>query len=505
MPAHTKPGKQSGKRAVVIIHGIGNQAPLATLRSFVDSVWATDNRLTTHGTRQSWSKPERVSNNLELRRITTTEDKTRKRTDFFEFYWAHMMEDTKFSSVLWWVQRLLMRGSGRVPPDLTAPWLAGIASVILLFAIVAGVGFAILKTFQILPVSLFCAFFWLAVAGATWAFLWYLRHRVIVEVVGDAAAYLTASPQNIEARSRIRTAGLQFLNDLHDNPEYDRVILVCHSLGTVIGYDLLTFFWSNNSKSFVNETPEGQGSLRNVEALAKAVRENSAGGGAAPFGEFRDAQRDYARNVSMPGGRAWKITDFVTLGSPLAHAHILLVNDSLKLGKSETKWASESWIRTWHTRLDERTRTVASILAARIAERSFPSCPPEPEKDPAFSYKLDNLPGKPFGPHHAAVFGAVRWTNIFAPRKWLLWGDMIAGPVAPLFGPGVKDVQLSGAMSKSWIAHVNYWVLEKFGADMEHIEALRAAVNLLDEDEKTAWDRSPKKAEPAQGGTVPAP
>jgi hypothetical protein len=471
----------------------------------VDSVWTTDNRLTKHGTRQAWSKPERVSNNLELRRITTTEDKTRTRTDFFEFYWAHMMEDTKFASVLWWVQRLLVRGSSRVPPDLAAPWLAGIASLILLFAVVAGIGLAILKTFQILPVSLPCAAFWLGVAGVTWAFLWYLRHRVIVEVIGDAAAYLTASPQNIGARSRIRMAGLQLLDELHRNPEYDRVILVCHSLGTVIGYDLLTFFWSNNSKSFVHETAEGKGSLRNVEALAKEVRKNSVEGGAAPFGEFRDAQRDYAREISKPGALAWKITDFVTLGSPLAHAHLLLVNDGLKLGKSETKRASESWIQTWYARLDERTRTVASVLATRIAERSFPSCPPEPEKGPAFSYERKDLPRKPLSPNHAAVFGAVRWTNIFAPRRWLLWGDMIAGPVAPLFGPGVKDVRLSGAMSKSWIAHVNYWEIEKFSADPQHIEALRAAVNLLDEDEKTAWDRSAKKAEPAQGGTVPAP
>ena len=505
MPAHTKPGRGSGKRAVVIIHGIGNQTPLATLRSFVDSVWTTDNRLTKHGTRQAWSKPERVSNNLELRRITTTEDKTRTRTDFFEFYWAHMMEDTKFSSVLWWVQRLLMRGFGRVPPDLAVPWLAGIASVILLFAIVAGVCLAILKTFQILPVSLSCAAFWLGVAGAAWAFLWYLRHRVIVEVVGDAAAYLTASPQNIGARSRIRMAGLQLLDELHRNPGYDRVILVCHSLGTVIGYDLLTFFWSNNSTSFVHETAEGKGSLRNVEALAGEVRENSVGDGAVPLTEFRDAQRDYARTISKSGTLTWKITDFVTLGSPLAHAHLLLVNDKQRLGKSEIDRAAKSWIQTWHTRLDVKTKTVASVLAARIAERSFPSCPPEPEKGPAFSYERKDLKGKPFSPHHAAVFGAVRWTNIFAPRRWLLWGDMIAGPVAPLFGPGVKDVRLSGAMSKSWIAHVNYWVLEKFGADVEHIEALRAAVNLLDEDEKTAWDRSPKKAEPVQGGTVPAP
>jgi hypothetical protein len=493
-PSRAKSKASSKKRAVVIIHGIGNQAPMATLRSFVDSVWTTDNRLTSHGTRQAWSKPEDKSDSFELRRITTTEDKNRKRTDFFEFYWAHMMEDTKFSSVLWWLQRLFMRGSGRVPANLVVPWLAGIAMLMLLLTTVGGTGLAILKTFQVLPESLACAALWLSVAGTAVIVLWYLRHRVIVEVVGDAASYLTAAPQNIEARSRIRTAGLKLLEELQQNPDYDRIILVSHSLGTVIGYDLLTFFWSNNVKQLVHDTDEGKEPLRNVEALAKVLREQTDDPSDATFNAFRAAQRNYAREISRAGAFTWKITDFVTLGSPLAHGHLLLVNDSSKLGKSEIKRVAESWIQVWYERLDARTRAVGSVLAARIAERSFPVCPPIPEKlsEAAFSYDRKDLPGKSVSPSHAAVFGAVRWTNIFAPRKWLLWGDLIGGPVADLFGPGVKDVKLSGAMSKSWIAHVNYWDMEKFGDDMQHVDALRAAVNLLDEDEMAAWDRPVK-------------
>ena len=496
MLAQIKARESSKKRAVVIIHGIGNQAPMVTLRSFVDSVWTTDNRLTDHGTRQSWSKPQRVSNNYELRRITTTKDKTGKSTDFFEFYWAHLMEDTKFSSVLWWIRRVLVRGPGRVPHNLVAPWLAGIAVVALLLTVIAAVGLAILKSLQVLPISLPCAAFWLAAAGIILAALWYLRHRVIVEVVGDAAAYLTASPQNIGARSRIRTAGLQILDHLHQNPEYDRVILVCHSLGTVIGYDLLNFFWINNVQAFVHRTPESKGALKNVEALAKEVREQSGKSDGTVFNNFRIAQRNYAHVISESENFTWKITDFVTLGSPLTHAHILLVDDGQKLGMSENDWFSKSWIQAWYQRLDARTRTVAAVLGARIAERSLPICPPVPEKkdQAAFSYDLKGMRGKPVSPNHAAVFGAVRWTNIFAPRKWLLWGDLIGGPVAQLFGPGVKDIRLAGKMSKSWIAHVNYWEMEKFRNDTQHIEALRAAVNLLDEDEKTAWDRKPPES-----------
>jgi hypothetical protein len=99
--AKAAPGK--GKRAVVVIHGIGSQTPLDTLRGLVEAVWHQDQSLTPNwATQQSWVKPEDLSEGFELRRITTSRDKFGLRTDFFEFYWAHQMEGTRLSSVLWW-------------------------------------------------------------------------------------------------------------------------------------------------------------------------------------------------------------------------------------------------------------------------------------------------------------------------------------------------------------------------------------------------------------------
>jgi hypothetical protein len=179
----------------------------------------------------------------------------------------------------------------------------------------------------------------------------------------------------------------------------------------------------------------------------------------------------------------------VTLGSPLAHAHVLLVNDREELSQSEKERAAASWIATWHQRLSSRTRDIAGVLASRIAERAFPSSPPEPEgKEQRFSYPRKYIKGKPLTPNHAAVFAAVRWTNIYAPRRWLLWGDVIAGPVAPLFGPGVRDAALKGPVGRSFIAHVKYWLIGE-GTGAEHLAALRAGVNLLDEPEAEAWER----------------
>ncbi|WP_230684089.1 hypothetical protein, partial [Streptococcus pneumoniae] len=57
---------------------------------------------------------------------------------------------------------------------------------------------------------------------------------VLENIVGDAARYLDATPQNVQRRHEIRAAGLATLKSLHEK-EYKRIIVVGHSLGTVIG------------------------------------------------------------------------------------------------------------------------------------------------------------------------------------------------------------------------------------------------------------------------------
>ncbi|SMC10814.1 hypothetical protein [Roseovarius aestuarii] len=91
------------KQAIVIMHGMGEQIPMSTLNSFVHSVWTTDDRLVdqgkpdpnTGGARSgntSWAKPDNRNNSTELRRVTTEKDASVNYTDFYEFYWAHLMQ-----------------------------------------------------------------------------------------------------------------------------------------------------------------------------------------------------------------------------------------------------------------------------------------------------------------------------------------------------------------------------------------------------------------------------
>jgi hypothetical protein len=58
-------------------------------------------------------------------------------------------------------------------------------------------------------------------------------------------------------------------------------------------------------------------------------------------------------------------------------------------------------------------------------------------------------------------------------------GDVIGGPLAPVLGPAIIDVDLRKLRGQSWsFTHTKYW---KTGQELQHIKALRDAVNLLDQ------------------------
>ena len=78
------------KTAVVLVHGIGEQVPLETIRSFVEGVYQHDLSLANHDTDERNMLriavvPDSATGSAELRRLTTQSDGPQKRTDFFEF------------------------------------------------------------------------------------------------------------------------------------------------------------------------------------------------------------------------------------------------------------------------------------------------------------------------------------------------------------------------------------------------------------------------------------
>src|SRR4051812_41969251 len=69
-----QPVSQYPKQAVIVIHGIGEQRPMDTIRGFVRTVWETDQSVIHPdevGASEVWSRPDVRTGSLELRRITT--------------------------------------------------------------------------------------------------------------------------------------------------------------------------------------------------------------------------------------------------------------------------------------------------------------------------------------------------------------------------------------------------------------------------------------------------
>ena len=79
----------------------------------------------------------------------------------------------------------------------------------------------------------------------------------VLRVVGDAARYLDCSPENVAERQEVINEGVTLLTGLHRDPQIDRIVVVGHSLGSVISYDILKRFWMTvHTKMIVNAETE---------------------------------------------------------------------------------------------------------------------------------------------------------------------------------------------------------------------------------------------------------
>jgi hypothetical protein len=118
-----------------------------------------------------------------------------------------------------------------------------------------------------------------------------------------------------------------------------------------------------------------------------------------------------------------------------------------------------------------------------IEDRQLTTCPPvrDESKGTAFyrdsEYKTrDGEHGNFIFFHHAAPFATTRWTNLYVPIRKVLLGDVVGGPLAPLFGDWVRDVKVQSPYK---LAHTRYWSFDK-DADPtpDHIVQLRRALAL---------------------------
>lgn len=430
------------KQAIVIIHGMGEQRPILTLRGFVEPI-ARYIRDVLKQARQNedifWEKPDAISGNYETRKMVMRKGQQLPSTHFYEFYWAHHMRDTKFSHLSEWLKRVVFRKpanvSTRLKPVFYLVW--SLILIILISLIIAIFRFGFTTTFA-KTAAVTTSFIGVLVLG-------YLS-RILFNYLGDAARYLDPAPGNIAERQKIRAEGMALLKGLHESKQYDRIVIVSHSLGTAIAYDLIKLLWAEYY--YLHDAP----TFKSINAadLKKFTDQLNLGvDDAKKFGKqgtddtavhdsFRQGQRfnfEYLKAIGNP----WRISDLVTIGSPLAHAGHLFAQEK-------------------------------DLFEKLKGQREYPTCPPviqQPDPD-WFREKKDivhanNTTLRYF--NHSSPFAATRWTNIYYNS------DYVGGPVAPLFGPGIKDIPVKRPKGLFAVpgGHTTYWDFDNKRNILNHI------------------------------------
>ncbi|WP_374090982.1 hypothetical protein [Methylomicrobium lacus] len=395
------------RQAVVVIHGIGEQRPLDTLRGFVKAL---------AGEKQFRNKPDAMSRLFELRRLQVPGDRHTPLTDFYEYYWAYRMRDTRVNMVWRWLRSLLLRKPRRIPRPLLPIYVLS-----WLLVIIAGLTVAMGGLQAPTPGPLAALVGSLFVGYAT-AFLY--------TYVGDAARYLDPHPDNIEQRNKIREEGIALLHSLHESKKYSRIIVVGHSLGSVIGYDLIRLYWSS-VKPPAPETPSQIDTLRGFSEACDGIFHDETISEGEKVERYHQLQFRLWQELREKDMWPWLITDFITMGSPLTHARLLLA------------------------RSDED-------FDARKADGELVTCPPDLRPASTWysrQYKTALGLRNADTPTHMVPFACTRWTNLFFPYRWVILGDMIGGPLGGNFGSGIRDIPVAlKGLAGTLASHVCYWI-----------------------------------------------
>jgi len=419
---------------------------MGTLYSFVDWLLGRDDY---------YSKPDQIGDSFELRRIKLKQLKPKgdpepkglnegwPATDFYEYYWAHQMQGTVVSHLLRWGWRLVVSvwRDGAGAPELRwllRPGCRGRMTLVLVAPLLVATALMIagpaLKTWF---ASLGLAF----LLVAAYKLVRSIAGVVLLDVVGDAARYLDVHPANVACRYEILRGGVQMLRRLHDLRDengdsarcrYGRIVLIGHSLGSVIAYDIAKHYWSEvNGHLPIDAMTDGW-----LAAAARSAPDAKSSGNADEF-QLCQAQAwqsinsvkwyEKLRDRDDPPPKRWVVSDLITLGSPLAYGRFLLAG-----GRND--------------------------FERKVRLRELPTCPPDRSTTVHRGYYTVPVSAEavPIGEdyqilHHAAHFALTRWTN------FRLANDPVAYSLDWL-GRGIKEVEAGTVAEPTMFrAHTSYW------------------------------------------------
>jgi hypothetical protein len=411
--------QSSDRIAVVVVHGMGNQFPMETLREFVEALQPADSVL--------YSSPNRVTSDREVRRLSIS----KQPFDYYEYYWAHQMEEPSIAKVLRWSFKLLFMQT----PSASLKKHIGVVRLVvvllpLLLLAAAGLGYWMFKD-QIndfIKISVY-GLSVLVVLRFIWSLISATLVGTIQSSVGDVIKYTIPSPDNIAVRDKIRKNGIELLRNLHEakkadgvTPKYGKIILAGHSLGSIVAYDILSSLFAEYHGAYKNIPDHFK---QNVLAALRNMYNDPD----HTDNHYQNTQKNLFDEYQQLGNQ-WRVHQFITMGAPLTHASMILNKKP------------EDFVR-------------------KKNQREFPVSPPQldhADNHFAFDHDFKTAGGNQVTIkmlHHAAHFAVTQWTNIYFKNDW------VGGPVAPEFGKGVVDIEV---VAKNKLlrtlplsTHTKYW------------------------------------------------
>lgn len=412
--------------AVVFVHGLLERRPTDILDAFAKTV------LTPHNGRwECYPQPIEVTDSYEARRCSAPS----AGVDLFEYDWSFLATSTRYAGFAPALLRVLLRRPRHVPDQIFGIWRAAWltllipAAVLITLFIVGGYllhtgipGWILGVVSSVVVLSIAVAVFRMLPRALTRSFL--------TTGFVSVARYFDLQPESLAARRAIRGGLVDLLHTLHQG-SYARVIVVGHGVGGFIGYDALTTLWTEMHELHADSAP-------GLSALA-------------PVEDFQEGQLRRWQDLRSQGN-PWRITDFVTIGSPMALADLFVARPPILAGLKPVDARHELFDRLGHRGVVLR-------------------CPP-----------VDDASSDPATLGGLSPFAVTRWTNLWFPvRRGNLRGDWFGGLLAPLFGAGVRDIAVTGNLPerrRPGAAQTQYFTHPEHDADGDVAWHLRAVLAL---------------------------
>jgi hypothetical protein len=433
-----------GRTAVVIVHGMGEKRPMETLDGFAKAALrprsAQGEKRWDH-----YSLPAEITGSYEARRFA------QGHAEIYEYHWSFLMTANKFAGAMPITLRLFLRRPSNVPDSLLGIWRSVwtvLLAILLAIPALFVTGYALNTDVPVWIIGLITS----AVVLVFWFGLYRMVAKALVNSTTtslvDVARYLDTSPYSYAARRAIRGGLVDLLHALHDG-RYSRIVMVAHGVGAYISYDALTSFWAETHKLHAGPPPAPVklGSLDSLQDAADRLIADPGADGA--LDNYQDLQFALWQDLRRQGN-PWRITDFVTVGAPMALADLLITRPGLLSGFKKSD--------------GERRRELFEGLVRRGV---LVRCPPRSEtlpvdsnEHPPASYRWkDSEECEVLGPQ--CQFAVTRWTNLWFPvTRGELHGDWFGGAIRPLFGPGIRDIAVQGNKPerfKRGSAHTEYF------------------------------------------------